>query len=235
MSNAGSWQALFWCNHDQPRIVSRFGDEGKYWKESAKMLATFIHLLRGTPYIYQGEELGMTNAHFKSFKDYRDVESINYYKSRPINCVELDRTRDILAAKSRDNSRTPMQWTAEHEAGFTSGTSWISVNPNHTTINAESEESEPDSILNYYRELVKLRKDYPVISEGNVRFLDAGNENVLAYERTLGNERLVVLCNFSGNDEKVSGIDVKGKVLIGNYSGSHKMMKPYEVLAILEG
>lgn len=235
MSQAGSWQALFWCNHDQPRIVSRFGDEGQYWKESAKMLATFVHLMRGTPYIYQGEELGMTNAHFTDISQYQDVESTNYYKIMRENGTSEADALAILGSKSRDNARTPMQWTAGHEAGFTSGKSWLTVNPNHTTINAESEESDPDSILSYYRQLVQLRKDYPVISEGDVRFIDTGNDKVIGYERRLGEVRLVVLCNFSGNDETVTGLDVKGKVLIGNYSGSHKMMKPYEVLAILEG
>ena len=128
-----------------------------------------------------------------------------------------------------------MQWTAGHEAGFTSGKPWLDVNPNHAEINAEAEESDPDSILNYYRQLVQLRKDYPVISEGSVKFIDTGNVNVLGYERRHGDTRLVVLCNFSGNDETVAGVDVKGQVLIGNYSGSHKMMKPYEALAIIEG
>ena len=199
------------------------------------MLATFVHLLRGTPYIYQGEELGMTNAHYTRIEQYDDVEAINYYNILRERGVSEAEALNVLANRARDNSRTPMQWTAGHEAGFTSGKSWLDVNPNHATINAEAEESDPDSILNYYRELVKLRKDYPIISEGAVKFLDAGNDNVLAYERTLGDERLIVLCNFSGNDEKVTGIDVKGRVLIGNYSGSHKMMKPYEALAIIEG
>ncbi|MBQ3447060.1 MAG: alpha-glucosidase C-terminal domain-containing protein, partial [Synergistaceae bacterium] len=199
------------------------------------MLATFVHLMRGTPYIYQGEELGMTNAHFTDISQYQDVESTNYYRIMREGGVSEADALAILGAKSRDNARTPMQWTAGHEAGFTSGESWLSVNPNYTTINAESEESDTDSILSYYRQLVQLRKDYPVISEGDVRFIDTGNDKVIGYERRLGDTRLVVLCNFSGNDEAVTGVDVKGKVLVGNYSGSHKMMKPYEVLAILEG
>lgn len=235
VSDGGGWNAVFWCNHDQPRAISRFGDEGQYWKESAKMLATFVHLLRGTPYIYQGEELGMTNAHYTSLEQYNDVEAINYYHILRERGESEAEALNVLAKRARDNSRTPMQWTAGHEAGFTSGKSWLDVNPNHTTINAEAEESDPDSILNYYRKLVQLRKDYPVISDGDVRFIDTGNEYVLGYERRLGEVRLVVLCNFSGNDETVTGVDVKGQVLIGNYSGSHKMMKPYEALAIIEG
>ena len=126
-----------------------------------------------------------------------------------------------------------MQWSAGHEAGFTDGKAWLGIPENYKTINAEAEESDPDSILNYYRQLVQLRKDYPIIANGDVRFLETGNENVIAYERTLGGESLTVICNFSGNDEKISGIDVKGRVLIGNWSGSHKIMKPYEVLAVL--
>ena len=235
MSNAGSWQALFWCNHDQPRIVSRFGDEGEYWKQSAKMLATFVHFMRGTPYIYQGEELGMTNAHFTDITQYQDVESLNYYKIMRENGVSESDALKVLASKNRDNARTPMQWTSGHEAGFTAGKSWLSVTGNFVDINAESEESDSDSILNYYRELVRLRKDYAVISDGDVRFIETGNDKVIGYERRLNGERLVVLCNFSGNDEKVTGVDVKGRVLIGNYSGTHRMMKPYEVLAVLEG
>ena len=175
----------------------------------------------------------MTNAHFTDISQYQDVESTNYYRIMRDNGVSEADALAILGAKSRDNARTPMQWTAGHEAGFTSGESWLTVNPNHTEINAESEESDPDSILSYYRQLVQLRKDYPIIADGDVRFLETGNENVIAYERTFGGESLTVICNFSGNDEKISGIDVKGRVLIGNWSGSHKIMKPYEVLAIL--
>ncbi|MBQ9574129.1 MAG: alpha,alpha-phosphotrehalase [Synergistaceae bacterium] len=234
MSKAGSWQALFWCNHDQPRVVSRFGDEGHYLKESAKMLATFIHMLRGTPYIYQGEELGMTNAHFAKIKDYKDVESLNYYEIMRGSGVSESDALKVLASKSRDNGRTPMQWSSGHNAGFTEGEAWIGIPMNYTHINAESEENDPDSILNYYRQLVKLRKEYRVITDGDVKFLDTGSENVIGYERRAGNQRLVVLCNFSGNDEKVTGVDIKGRVLIGNWSGSHKMMKPYEALVILE-
>ena len=234
MSEAGSWQALFWCNHDQPRVVSRFGDEGHYLKESAKMLATFIHMLRGTPYIYQGEELGMTNAHFAKIKDYKDVESLNYYEIMRRSGVSESDALKVLASKSRDNGRTPVQWSSGHNAGFTEGEAWIGIPMNYTHINAESEENDPDSILNYYRQLVKLRKEYRVITDGDVKFLDTGSENVIAYERRAGHQRLVVICNFGGKDEKVTGVDIKGRVLIGNWSGSHKMMKPYEALVILE-
>ena len=232
MSDAGGWNAVFWCNHDQPRIVSRFGDEGQYWKQSAKMLGTFVHMLRGTPYIYQGEELGMTNAHFTSLEEYRDVEAINYYHILRDSGSSEAEALNVLANRARDNSRTPMQWNSGANAGFTSGKSWLGIPDNFKTINVESEEADADSILNYYRKLVQLRKDYPVIAEGAIKFLDTGNEKVFAYQRTLDNDKIVVICNFSGQDETISGIDVKGSILIGNYSGSHKIMRPYEALVI---
>ena len=197
------------------------------------MLATFIHFMRGTPYIYQGEELGMTNAHFSGIEQYQDLESINYYGIMTANGRTKDDALNVLAQRSRDNSRTPMQWDASPNAGFTSGTSWLGLTDNYRSINAESEENDPDSILNYYRKLVALRKEYPVISDGAVKFLDTGNEKVIAYERTLDGQRLVVICSFSGNDETITGLDAKGEVLIGNYSGSHKIMKPYEAIVML--
>ena len=233
MAKTDGWSAVFWCNHDQPRIVSRFGDEGHYWKESAKMLATFVHFLRGTPYIYQGEELGMTNAHYDSIEDYDDVEAINYYHILRKRGQSEKEALNVLAQRARDNSRTPMQWNSGKFAGFSDSGAWLKIPDNYTTINAEAEESDPDSILNYYRKLVALRKEHRVISEGGIEFLDTGSEKVLAYERRLGDERLVVFCNFSGEDQTVTGIALKGEVLIGNYSGSHRMMKPYEALVML--
>lgn len=232
MAKTDGWSAVFWCNHDQPRIVSRFGDEGQYWKESAKMLGTFVHFLRGTPYIYQGEELGMTNAHYTNIENYDDVEAINHYHillKREISEVEA---LNVLAQRARDNSRTPMQWNSGKFAGFSESSAWLAIPENYKTINADAEESDPDSILNYYRKLVQLRKEYPVISEGTIKFLETGNENVLAYERRLNDEHLVVICNFSGKDETISGIAIHGEVLIGNYAGSHKMMKPYEAIVM---
>ncbi|MBQ7219606.1 MAG: alpha,alpha-phosphotrehalase [Synergistaceae bacterium] len=233
MAKTDGWSAVFWCNHDQPRIVSRFGDEGQYWKESAKMLGTFVHFLRGTPYIYQGEELGMTNAHYTSIDQYDDVEAINYYNILLKRGQSQAEALNVLAQRARDNSRTPMQWTAGENAGFTTGKAWLGIPENYTSINAESEESDSESILNYYRQLVKLRKEYPVISEGSIEFLETGNVYVMAYERRLGSEHLVVICNFSGQDQTFTGIALHGEVLIGNYSGSHKMMKPYEAIVML--
>ena len=233
MAKTNGWSAVFWCNHDQPRIVSRFGDEEKFWKESAKMLATFVHFLRGTPYIYQGEELGMTNAHFEAINDYDDVEAINYYNILLKRGISESEALNVLAQRARDNSRTPMQWNASDFAGFSQKSSWLKIPDNYKTINAENQENDKDSILNYYRELVKLRREHRIISEGDIRFLDTHNEKVIAYERNLENEKLLVLCNFSGSEETISGIHYHGKILIGNYSGSHKMLQPYEAIAMI--
>ena len=233
MAKTDGWSAVFWCNHDQPRIVSRFGDEGTYWKESAKMLGTFVHFLRGTPYIYQGEELGMTNAHYTSIDQYDDVEAINNYHILLKKGQSEAEALNVLAQRARDNSRTPMQWNSGKFAGFSEGGAWLDIPANYTTINVEAEEADPDSILNYYRELVRLRKEHRVISEGTIRFLETGNDDVLAYERVLGDEHLVVICNFSGEDRTVKGLDFQGEMLIGNWKGSHKMLKPYEAVVLL--
>ena len=159
MEKAGGWNALFWCNHDQPRAVSRFGDDRAYWKESAKMLAVFTHLMRGTPYIYQGEEIGMTNAGFTDIGQYRDVESTNYYRILLEKGLSHSEALEILGQRSRDNGRTPMQWTAGDQAGFTSAQPWLGIPENYRVINAEAEEKDPDSILHFYRSLVQLRKE----------------------------------------------------------------------------
>ena len=234
MQQGGGWNAVFWCNHDQPRPVSRFGDEGRYREVSAKMLATAIHMLRGTPYIYQGEELGMTNAHFTTLDQYRDVESINRYhilKEQGVPEAEIFR---ILGARSRDNGRTPMQWTAGPNAGFTTGTPWLQVNPNAAEINAEACLADPESVLHYYRRLVALRKQYPVIQTGRYAPLMTGSANVFAYTRTLGAETLVVLCSFYPEPAVVTLPVLPGKAerLIGNwpealYAGT-MTLRPYE-------
>ncbi len=234
MTAHGGWNAVFWCNHDQPRIVSRFGSEGEYWKQSAKMLGTFIHMLRGTPYIFQGEELGMTNAHFKSIEDYKDVEAINYYGIMLENGRTKDDALKVLSQRARDNGRTPMQWNAEKNAGFSDGESWLGIPENYTRINVEAEESDPDSILNYYRKLVELRKKYKVIAEGGIKFLDTGSEKIFAYERTLGTEKIFTVCNFSGNDESVNNISFDGDILISNYAAKNNsaVLRPYEAIVI---
>ena len=228
--------ALFWCNHDQPRIVSRLGDEGKYYKESAKMLAGLIHLMRGTPYIYQGEEIGMTDPHFKSIDMYRDVESLNYYKILMEQGLNSEEALTILDRRSRDNSRTPMQWSAKKNAGFSKVSPWINVADNYKSINVENEKNDKDSILNFYEKLITIRKENTVISAGNISFIDT-NENIIAYKRSLGERKILVFCNMSNKDESLD-IDLDGfKKLIGNYSelnyvDKNLRLSPYEFVAV---
>lgn len=228
--------ALFWCNHDQPRIVSRLGDEGKYYKESAKMLAGMIHLMRGTPYIYQGEEIGMTDPHFKSIDMYRDVESLNYYKILMEQGLNSDEALTILDRRSRDNSRTPMQWSAKKNAGFSKVSPWINVADNYKSINVENEKDDKDSILSFYKKLITIRKENTVISAGNISFIDT-DENIIAYKRSLGERKILVFCNMSNKDESLD-IDLDGfKKLIGNYSelnyvDKNLRLSPYEFVAV---
>ena len=235
MQAGGAWNALFWCNHDQPRAVSRFGDDRKYWKESAKMLATLIHMMRGTPYIYQGEEIGMTNAGYTSIDQYRDVESTNYYD---ILCAEgksAEEALHIIGERSRDNGRTPMQWDASEFAGFTTGEPWLSIPANHSYINVETEERDEDSILAYYKKLVQLRKDHEIIADGDIHFLETGTDDVIAYERTLGEEKLTVYCNLKGYEVPVADL-AKGEILISNYAAEELRdgaLKPYEARVIV--
>ena len=243
MAARGGWNAVFWCNHDQPRIVSRFGAEGAYWKQSAKMLGTFVHLLRGTPYIYQGEELGMTNAGFTRIEQYNDVESRNYYQILLERGATPEEALQVLAERSRDNARTPMQWNGGKNAGFTEGDPWLAIPENYHAINAAEEEADPDSVLHYYRKLVRLRKEFPVIAEGSIRFLETGNEKVFAYERALDGQKLVVVCSFSREAESVTPDQDwrAGRVLIANGPenqverlASHTMiLEPFEAFALL--
>lgn len=194
------WNSQYLSNHDLPRAVSRFGNDGPYRTESAKMLAIFLHLLHGTPYIYQGEEIGMTNVAFSSIDDYRDVETRNMYREFvEERGMDPEVVMAMIHAKSRDNARTPMQWDASPHAGFTTGTPWIKVNPNYVDINVESVLSDPDSIFYTYQQLIKLRQNHPVIVYGLYDLLLAEHEEVYAFTRTLGEERLLVLLNFTKN------------------------------------
>ena len=236
MQEANGWNALFWCNHDQPRIVSRLGNETKYWKESAKMLATLVHFMQGTPYIYQGEELGMTNAHFTTIEEYRDVESLNYYQILLENGKSKEEALHILSERSRDNSRTPMQWSAEKNARFSQAEPWIKVQKNYKTINTEVEEKESDSILNFYKKLIQLRKELPVIANGSIQFFDEESEGVIGYERELERTKLVVLCNLCEEENKAvwqSEWD-SYELLLGNYSDGKVdgTLRPYECKVI---
>ena len=239
MAEHHAWNAVFWCNHDQPRVVSRFGDEGRYWKESAKMLGTVIHCLRGTPYIYQGEELGMTNAHFDQISQYKDVESLNHFRILQEKGLPESAVYEILKIHSRDNSRTPMQWDGGKYAGFSDAEPWISVNPNHVRINAESEMQDDDSIFRYYQKLIRLRKDYDVVAYGDLEPLDEKHPSVMAYRRTWKDQELLVISNFYGKEVIWdAGRGLNGYTrLLGNYedsrlNGTKAELRPYETVVL---
>ncbi len=227
-----AWNSLFWNNHDLPRIVSRWGNDGEYRVESAKMLATLLHGMQGTPYIYQGEELGMTNVRYP-LEDFRDIELLNLYKERIEGGYAHEDIMESIYAKGRDNARTPMQWDASEHAGFTAGQPWIRVNPNYTEINAAGELENPDSIFHYYKKLIRLRKEYNVIVYGDYKLLFPEDKDLFGYTRTLGETTLLVLCNFYGNTvsfdmpEELAG---DKELLISNYSdeASGGSLRPYE-------
>ncbi len=205
MQEDDGWNALFWCNHDQPRILSRMGDEDVYWKESAKMLAGMIHLMRGTPYIYQGEEIGMLNAHYPSIDHYRDVESLNYYRILLEEGKTEDEALETLAARSRDNSRTPMQWNGGTYGGFSEAEPWLPMSAAfRQEITVEAQRRDEDSVLAFYKKLIAMRKKYPVIARGDIAFLETGTELVMVYRRTLGEQKVVVLCNFDGKQQTIN-------------------------------
>lgn len=210
MEKGNGWNALFWCNHDQPRIVSRFGNDSLYREESAKMLATALHLMRGTPYVYQGEEIGMTNPNFNDINDYRDVESLNAYNILLENGIEKEEVLNILKNRSRDNSRTPMQWNNMKEAGFTSGTPWIKLSSNYNKINVELDKDKENSILNYYKKLIEIRKNNKIVSEGKFIPLLEEHSKILVYIRELNGKKILVACNFYGEKTMASLKDIKG-------------------------
>ena len=233
-----AWNGLFWCNHDQPRVVSRFGNDSPEYREvSAKMLAVCLHMMQGTPYIYQGEELGMTNVPFKGIADFRDLDSINaYWELTGKGIFKEEEMLRFLRYKSRDNARTPMQWDASPNAGFTEGEPWIMVNPNYGEINAADQIGREDSVFSFYKELVKLRKEKPVIVNGEYRLLDPESEDVFVYERSFHEEHLLVVCSFAEKEllwrlpEEMAG--QAAKRVIGNYEGQQwgpeLMLRPYE-------
>lgn len=216
------WNSLYWNNHDQPRVVSRFGDDKKYWNKSAKMLATCLHMMQGTPYIYQGEEIGMTNVAFEKLSDYKDIEILNAYEDL---VVKKGRSHEEMMQgiydRGRDNARTPMQWNDSENGGFTLGTPWIKVNPNYKSINVEEEINNEDSILNYYKKLIKIRKDNEIVVYGKYDLLLEESEEIYSYMRTLNNERLLVICSFSKEETTFnlpSEVEYNSKkLLIGNY------------------
>lgn len=192
------WNSLYLNNHDHPRSISRFGDDGRYRVESAKMLATFLHLQQGTPYVYQGEEIGMTNVAFDSIDDYRDIQTLNKYREAVEELgIDPQFALTVVHAASRDNARTPMQWDDGPQAGFTAGRPWIKVNPNYRAINVKQALADPGSIFYYYRELIRLRRENPIMVYGTYDLLLADHPQIYAFTRTLGDDRLLVICNFS--------------------------------------
>lgn len=240
MAAHNAWNAVFWCNHDQPRVVSRFGDEGEYWKESAKMLANIVHAMRGTPYVYQGEELGMTNANFTSLDQYRDVESLNHYQILRDKGMSEESVYNILKVHSRDNSRTPMQWDATAQGGFTTGEPWISVNPNTATINAQAQVEDKDSIFAHYQALIRLRHEYDVFAQGDFTPLTPDHPAVLAYQRKYQGQELICVSNFYRKEcVWKTPVALDGyRVLLSNYSDREPKaqwtLRPYESVLLLK-
>ena len=234
-----AWNSIYLANHDQPRAVSRFGNDSRFRVESAKMLATFTHMLQGTPYIYQGEEIGMTNVPFKSINDYRDVETLNMYKEMvEEKGVDPDDMLKIFHAKSRDNARTPVQWDSSDQAGFTTGTPWIKVNPNYKEINVALALADPNSVFHYYKKLIQLRKENPIMVYGTYNLILASHEEIYAFTRTLDDDRLLVILNFSENTPEFNLPEnityATSDLLISNYKVDssddiHKItLRPYE-------
>ena len=232
-----AWNSLFLDNHDQPRVVSRFGNDPEAYRViSAKMLATCLHMMKGTPYIYQGEELGMTNVYFDKLEDYRDIESINaFHQYVDSGIVKAEDMMRYLKEISRDNARTPMQWDDSKNAGFTDGTPWINVNPNYKEINAKAAVADPNSVFHYYQELIKLRHTLPIIVYGKFQGLLDDSETIYAYERHLDGQVLTVACNFTDQEQDCTLFDdLAGEELISNYK-EHKAgkLQPYEARVIL--
>lgn len=238
------WNSLFWNNHDLPRIVSRWGNDKEYREESAKMLAALLHGMQGTPFIYQGEELGMTNVDF-ALEDYRDIETLNLYRDRSAAGYSHEEIMESIHAKSRDNARTPMQWDDSENAGFTDGTPWIRVNPNYRQIHAAGQMKEEASVFCFYQKLIELRKRYPVFAEGSFRLLHREHPQIFAYERKTEKERLLVVCNFYGQEtDYPCPADWEGMELLlfnGKPCGGKKehsmenTLRPYEARYYYEG
>ncbi|KAA1193668.1 alpha,alpha-phosphotrehalase [Photorhabdus heterorhabditis] len=234
-----AWNALFWCNHDQPRIVSRFGGEGALRVPSAKMLAMVLHGMQGTPYIYQGEELGMTNPNFSQIEDYRDIESLNIYQEKIELGDDKEKILSVLAKKSRDNGRTPMQWNATHNAGFTQGEPWLALNSDYQEVNAENAMQDDDSVFHCYARLIKLRKEYPVLTYGSYEDLLPSHPSLWCYVRRWENQTLLVIANLSAEVQEWS-LDAalshcSWVKLLGNYPerqlpAKNIQLQPYEAV-----
>jgi Glycosidases len=236
-----AWNSLFWSNHDLPRAVSKYGNADSYRVESAKMLATTFHLLQGTPYIYQGEEIGMTNVKFTEISDYKDIETINFYYEKIEQGFSREEMMNAIWENGRDNARTPMQWGASVNAGFSSSTAWLTVNQNYADINVKQALENENSVFYYYQKLIQLRKQYPLIIHGDFKLLKEEDPNIFAYMRTYQGETLMVVSNFSEREvyfesDEVIGIDTKPEVLISNYNilyqdNTRFLLSPYEAVA----
>lgn len=234
------WNSLYLNNHDQPRMVSRFGDDSTeaLRSASAKMLGVLMHMMQGTPYVYQGEELGMTNVAFPDISDYRDIDTLNAWNEMTGELgVSPEHMMACIHRRSRDNARTPMQWSAAPNAGFTTGTPWIGVNPNYRTINVEAQENDPDSVLCFYRRLIALRRELPIITEGDYALLLADHPQIFAYQRSWQGQRLYVICSFSAQTFDAPEIlpYCGGRLLLCNYApdGDTQTLRPYEARAYL--
>ncbi|MDQ4046961.1 MAG: alpha-glucosidase [Actinomycetota bacterium] len=233
------WNSLYWGNHDQARAVSRFGDDGEYREQSAKMLAAVLHLHRGTPYVYQGEELGMTNMSFGAISDYRDIEVLNHHREATTHLGHAD--AEVLAALAplnRDNARTPVQWDASRHGGFTTGAPWIAVNPNANTINAAVQVDDPGSVFSFYRQVIALRHADPVVAYGDFTMLLPDDEHVYAFRRSLPDAEMLVLGNFSGSNQPVDldGSWAGAELVLGNYPPAPELaLRPWEVKVLRRG
>lgn len=233
--NGGGWNAIFWCNHDQPRVVSRFGDDTNELNRqaSAKMLAIVLHMLQGTPYIYQGEEIGMTDPHYTSIQKYRDVESLNAYTHLKEEGISEEEILTILSQKSRDNSRTPIQWNQNENAGFTSGTPWIDLPKNIDTINVEDAISNKDSVLHVYRQLIKLRHHHDIITYGDIEPLYMDHPQLFIYRRNYKNDSWLIIANFSNETVRIpDDLDIVGDIIIQSGTILDNKISPYGAIVI---
>lgn len=233
--NGGGWNAIFWCNHDQPRVVSRFGDDTNELNRqaSAKMLAIALHMLQGTPYIYQGEEIGMTDPHYTSIQKYRDVESLNAYTHLKEEGIPEEEILTILSQKSRDNSRTPIQWNQNENAGFTSGTPWIDLPNNIDAINVEDAISNKDSVLHVYRQLIKLRHHYDIITYGDIEPLYMDHPQLFIYRRNYKNDSWLIIANFSNETVRIpDDLDIVGDIIIQSGTILDNKISPYGAIVI---
>ena len=237
MHECNGWNSLYWCNHDQARAVTRFGNDSEEYREiSAKMLGTCLHMMQGTPYIYQGEELGMTNVQFDSIEEYEDIETLNMYKERLEKGYQPEEIMQSIYARSRDNARTPMQWSGDENGGFTTGEPWFAVNPNYTRINAKEALEDENSVFYYYQKLIRLRKENPVFVNGKFELLLPEDERIFAYTRTDEHTKMLVCTNFTDEEVSCPLLDEwkAGEVWIRNYEDDREgnILRPYEAVII---